>query len=159
MNEIPSSLLFFEMTYENIIGDLRALEVKDFAYDGSDVNGPERLEQLTDALLELPERQRAVPELFGVMERLAEADLGSPGPLVHTLGQLDHVEELIASVQRLPTVLSVCMLNRLLNTNPPPDRRELFLKLLTEAATRTDATYGTREDAKHFIQLQKRVRA
>ena len=63
------------MTYEDIIGGLRALETKDFAYDGSDVDGPERLEQLTDALLELSEGQRAVPELFGVMERLAEADL------------------------------------------------------------------------------------
>lgn len=146
------------MTYEEIIGGLRALEVKDFAYDGSEVNGPERLEQLTDALLELPERQCAVPELFGAMERLAEADLGSPGPLVHTLARLDYVEELIASVQRLPTVLSVCMVHRLLNTDLPPERRSLFLELLAQAAKHPDATYGAREDAKHFIQLQRRVR-
>lgn len=147
-----------KMTYEEITSGLRALEVKDFAYDGSEVNGPERLEQLTDALLELPERQRAVPELFAAMERLAEADLGSPGPLVHTLAQLDYIEELIASVQRLPTVLSVCMVNRLLNTDLPTERRQFFMDLLLQAAKRPDATYGTREDAKHFIQLQKRMR-
>ena len=146
------------MNYEDILGELCALEQRDFAYGSAEVNGPERLEQLTDALLELPERQRAVPELFGVMERLQEADLGSPGPLVHALERLDYVEELVESVRRLPTVLSVCMVNRVLRKEQAPERRTLFLELLGHAARHPEATYGAREDAKHFIQLQTRQR-
>src|SRR5947209_5631496 len=60
------------MTYEEIISGLRALEAKDFDYYHAGMDGPQRLDLLTTALGELPSPERAIPELFAVMERLPE---------------------------------------------------------------------------------------
>jgi hypothetical protein len=54
-------------------------------YLNVDARGLERLAELTDALMSVPDREKAIRELFSVMERPPDADLGSPGPLVHTL--------------------------------------------------------------------------
>jgi len=72
------------MTYEEIVSGLRALNAEDFAD-----YVPERFDELTDAVMELPEPECAVPELFAFMERLHDADLGSPGPLVQLRGRGD----------------------------------------------------------------------
>ncbi len=60
------------MTYDEVISGLRALEEEDF---GDYV--PEQLYQLTEALMKLPERERAIPELFAVMERFPDVELGT----------------------------------------------------------------------------------
>ncbi|RYD65582.1 MAG: hypothetical protein EOP84_31810 [Verrucomicrobiaceae bacterium] len=142
-----------EMDYSAIVEALRSLTAWNFDYNNPAMNGPELLEQLTDRLLELPERQLGVPELFNIMERLPEAELGTPGPLVYTLEQLDYIEELIQSVQRVPTVLSVWMISRLLRSKLHADRRPFFLDLLAGVPRHDRATYATREDAKHFLRL------
>ena len=55
------------------------------------------------------------------MERLDGVELGTPGPLVHTLETLRGGYEMLLaeSVRRKPTLLSVWMVNRILNVNPP----------------------------------------
>jgi hypothetical protein len=92
-----------------------ALKAPDFDPMNVNARGLERLRELTDALMSVSEPQRAIPELFHVMERLPDADLGSPGPLVHTLEAVKGYEdELIRSVRRSPSLLSVWMVNRIL---------------------------------------------
>jgi hypothetical protein len=99
----------------------------------------------------------AIPELFGVMERMPEADLGSPGPLVHTLEGLKGYEaELMRSVRRSPSLLSVWMMNRILNTEVAKDVRQSYMSLLNEAATRPDVPKAVRDDARDFLELQTR---
>ena len=75
------------MTYEEIIAGLRSLRPSDFDDNNVEARGRERLYELTDALMATPSSppEAAIPELFGVMERMSDANLGSPGPLVHTL--------------------------------------------------------------------------
>ncbi len=136
------------MTYEEVISGLRALEAKDFADYAS-----ERLDHLTDALMELPSPERAIPELFAVMEHLPDSDLGSPGPLVHTLERMDCTAELAASIRRLPTYLSVWMVNRALNGKPERTRRDFLLDLLSQAAQHPTASEATRNEARSFIKL------
>jgi hypothetical protein len=114
---------------------------------------------LTDALAATPGGPPAasIPELFGVMERMPDADLGSPGPLVHTLEAWRGYEtELIRSVRRRPSLLSVWMVNRILNTDLPSDSRHSYLSLLNEAATRSDVPKAVRESAREFLELQTR---
>ena len=110
------------MKYEEIITGLRTLRPSDFDYSNMEARGWERLSELTDALTGIPGGpEAAIPELFGVMERMPDADLGSPGPLVHTLEALKGYEvELIRSVSRSPSLLSVWMINRILNTDVRP---------------------------------------
>jgi hypothetical protein len=102
------------MKYEEIIAGFQALQASDFDRMNIDARGLERLAELTDALMSVPEPEKAIPELFSVMERLPDADLGSPGPLVHTLERMHGYEcELVRSVRRQPSPLSVWMVNRI----------------------------------------------
>lgn len=142
------------MTYEEIIFGLRALEAKDFDCFNTDMDGPQQLNRLTDALMELPSPERAIPELFAVMERLPSSDLGTPGPLVHTLERMDYVAELVASIRRRPTDLAIWMVNRILNTALPPERRQRYLDLLASVAEHPDANESARYGAQHFIEFQ-----
>jgi hypothetical protein len=143
--------------YEQIIAGFRALQASDFDDMNVDARGRERLRELTDALMSAPEPEKAIPELFSVMERLPDVDLGSPGPLVHTLERLRGYEaELGRSVRRQPSLLSVWMVNRILNMHLSEDSRQSYITLLSEAATHPNVPESVREDARSFMALQKR---
>jgi hypothetical protein len=93
------------------------------------------------------------------MERLPQSDLGSPGPLVHTLERLaGYEDELVKSIHRHPTVLSVWMVNRILNADLSVDKRESYLAVLHDAEAHNLASQNVREDAHDFIELQSRKR-
>jgi hypothetical protein len=141
--------------YEQIISGFRALQNSDFDDMNVDARGRERLRELTDALMIVPEPDKAIPELFGVMERLSATDLGSPGPLVHTLERLHGYEgELVRSVRRQPSLLSVWMVNRILNTNLADDARRSYIALLNEALAHPNTPETVREDVRRFIERQ-----
>lgn len=117
--------------------------------------GRERLYELTDAVMTLVSPEKAIHDMFAVMERLPKSDLGSPGPLVHTLEALPgYEEELLKSVRRRPTVLSVWMINRILNTGLASDVRRDLMASLREAEINPEATGEVREQARDFIKLQ-----
>ena len=144
------------MKYEEIIAGFVALQASDFDHMNVDARGLERLSELTDALMNAPGAEKAIPELFGVMERLPTADLGSPGPLVHTLERLHGYEaELVRSIRRQPSLLSVWMVNRILNTHLSEDNRESYMALLHEVATHPSVPDAVREDAHGFVAFQK----
>lgn len=84
--------------YEQIVSGFRALQDSDFDDTNVDARGRERMPELTDALISVPEPEKAIPELLGVMERLPATDLGSPGLLVHTLERLHGDEGELAAV-------------------------------------------------------------
>lgn len=122
-----------------------------------DMDGPERLHDITEALLELPKPERAIKSFFDVMERMPEADLGTPGPLVHTLEKLPGYQtELAASIKRIPTHLSLWMVNRILNVTKVEGDREHWLKLFSTAAKHPCSTERAKRDALHFIEYQNR---
>lgn len=143
------------LTYEQIATGLRTLKESDFDLNNQDMDGPEVLWRLTDAISQVPEPQRLVPDLFAVMERLPTSELGSPGPLVHALERMKgfYEGELVNSVRRLPTALTVWMVNRLLNTELTEDDRSGYLALLEQAARDARATDATRKDASRFLKL------
>jgi hypothetical protein len=93
-------------------------------------------------------------DMFDLMERLDDVDLGSPGPLVHALESTGNGYEprLEASVRRKPSPLSVWMVNRILNADRA-DRRS-WLDLLTEAASHPLASEATHADARAFLAHQ-----
>ncbi len=137
------------MTYEEIISGLRALKEEDF---GDYV--PDQLYRLTEALMKLPSPERAIPELFAVLERFPDAELGSPGPVVHTLESMDYTEELVASMRRCPTWHTAWMVNRILNTALPVGRRQLFLDLLASVSNHPKAAQSARDRAEDYLEFQ-----
>ena len=144
------------MDYQEIIAGLSSLQASDFDYANTDARGWEKLSQLTGALMSSQGPERAIPELFSVMERLPDADLGTPGPLVHTLEQLQGYEkELVRSVGRRPSQLSVWMVNRILNTELSDDDRRTYMSLLAGAAANPNALKSVRDDARNFIKFQR----
>ncbi len=142
------------MTYEEIISGLRALKEEDF---GDHV--PEQLYELTEALMKVPSPERAIPELFGIMERFPDAELGVPGPLVHTLERMDYAEGLAASLRRRPTPHAVWMVNRILNTALPPERRQFYLDLLASVKDHPAASESARHRAEDFLEYQSTRKA
>ena len=138
------------MTLEDIVSGLRALKADDFA-DGM----PDALYELTDAVKALQSPEAAIPDLFLLMERLYDCDLGSPGPIVHTLESLDYESELVASIRRRPTALTVWMVNRSLNSSLPPERRQFYLDLFAHVLKHPDADDVARDLANDFIEFQK----
>ena len=146
------------MKYEDIVAGFRALQASDFDDENTSARGRERLAELTDALMSVSEPEQAVPEMFRLIERLSDAHLGSPGPLVHTMERWRgrYEDELVNSIRRRPTKLSVWMVNRILNSDLPRDTRRLYMSLLNEAATHPAASEPVRESARHFIEFQMR---
>ena len=130
------------MTCDEIISGLRGLTDEDF---GDYV--PQKLYDLTEAVSKLSSHERVIPELFRVMERFPDAELGAPGPLVHTLERLDYASELVASIHRRPTPHGVWMINRILNTSPVEADRRFYMDLLASVAAHPDATQSARDEA------------
>jgi hypothetical protein len=146
-------------TFEQIVSDLAALKPEDFDLMRPDSDGSERLNALTDELMTLPQPERAIRPMFDVMERMPESDLGSPGPLVHTLEQMrGHYEsELAESIKRRPTPLAVWMVNRILNATRSPEQRKFYIDLLRFAAQHPAAPESARHQAERFIEYQTRA--
>ncbi|WP_432833097.1 hypothetical protein [Dactylosporangium sp. CA-092794] len=132
-----------------IAAKLRALRPADFDLDNVEANGGERLA----ALSERDDPQQWAPLLYSLMERLDEADLGSPGPIVHTLEAWSGYHPALAeSLRRKPAPLTVWMANRVLNLDPPD--AAAWLELLHQAAKHPAASAQAQSDAHHFLEYQ-----
>lgn len=131
-----------------------ALTVGDFDYTDEDSTGWERLALLCDEVSELNDAANCAPIMFRTMERLDKVELGTPGPLVHTLESWPgEYETLLAeSVRRKPSPLTVWMVNRILNTRPPD--ADAWLALLHSAMVNPAASESTKADAADFVRRQ-----
>lgn len=111
------------MTDDEIIARIHAYEAPEMSDDYI------ALENLVADALAMKDPARAVPAFFDLMERHPDADLGSPGPVVHFVERFlsnGYEEHLLDSVRRKPTPLTVWLLHRVANSGDPEDRA-LFL--------------------------------
>lgn len=133
---------------------LRALAAEDFYHDNPASVGEEELRSVCEELQGHGTVVDCAGDMFDLMERLDDVDLGSPGPLVHALESTapDYEPSLVASVQRKPSPLSVWMVNRILNTNRHD--RDRWLELLRLAFGHPLSSDQTRRDAEDFLALQ-----
>lgn len=136
---------------EQIISAFDALQAEDF---DSTEDGLSKLHSLTEELSALPQPERAIPAMFDVLERLSDVDLGSPGPLAHTLEQMrGHYENSLAeSIRRKPKALTVWMLNRILNGIPSFEEKRVYVELLRSAAGHPAASEVAKAQAARFVQ-------
>src|SRR6516225_6786063 len=141
---------------DEIAADFDALTAHDFNYANTHAKGWERLDELCDEVRAVNNPAVCAPVLFRTMERLDGVELGTPGPLVHTLeAWRGGYEKLLAeSVRRKPTPLSVWMVNRILNVRPPD--AESWLALLRSVTGNPAASDETKAVANGFIEYQTR---
>ena len=140
-------------TVEAVAADLARLTARDFEWEpGAD--GPERLHSLCDELHVAGSLHDAAPVLFQLVERLSDTDLGSPGPIVHTLEAMPGYEcYLRESVHRRATLLTLWMVNRIANARRP-DWAD-WVELLKAVAQDNRAPSSVREEANHFLVVQR----
>jgi hypothetical protein len=114
------------------------------------------LYDVVDGVAELDDADAVFVEAFSFFERNGDADLGTPGPLVHFLEQFypAYVDQLCASVERKPTTHTVWMLNRILNSSLEATDRERLLAMLDAASKNSAADSTAREQASEFLRQQ-----
>lgn len=126
-------------------------------------NGLEKLEcddyvvdKLYD-LVELIENQKdisgAYDSIFNFMESYPVSDIGSPGPLVHLLEEHfpSYVPKLIVSLKRTPSLTTVFMLHRILNSGVSEQERNQYIDLLRKVSDCDKCDILVRNEAKEYI--------
>ncbi len=106
-----------------------------FVAGPDDVSTMDNLYRLTDGykVLSVEDKASVVPSMFRLMERCPDADLGNPGPLVHSIESIGipaYEGQLTDSIRRRPMYLNIWMLNRILNITPDGPQRAAYLTLL-----------------------------
>jgi hypothetical protein len=139
---------------DEISADFDALAAHDFDYANAQAKGWEHLDQLCGEIRAANQPAACAPVLFRTMERLGSVELGTPGPLVHTLeGWPGGYEAMLAeSVRRKPVPLTVWMVNRILNALPPD--AESWLELLRGLADNPSASAEAVAQAADFVEYQ-----
>jgi hypothetical protein len=150
-------------TRAEIEAELDQLQPYDFNNWNTSATGMERLYALLPELIRVSPRSDAILTILKLIERLSDTpdlgdcQLGTPGPMVHGLEQLPGYEpQLIESVARFPTPLTVWMVNRIMNTLERNDARWIrLLDVLRRAAAATNSALGAPEQAKDFARYQE----
>ena len=101
--------------------------------------------ELTEAWAAAKVGVECVEPILRFMEEHPELEYGMPGPLVHFIEEFylaGYEERLIECVGRKPTMLTVWMLNRVLNGTKERTRRHALVQAMRQAAInpKTDKT-------------------
>lgn len=114
-----------------------------------------QLNRLFDGFRSIPDRSRAVPAMFALLERYPQGEFGSPGPLVHELEGIDGYQaELKKSLGRQPTWLTVWMVNRILNAEHSEEGRRDWLSVLEAACAHPKSSASVQEHARELLDYQ-----
>jgi len=100
----------------------------------------------------------SVDPILRFMEEHPDLDYGMPGPLVHFMEEFylkGYEERLIESIGRRPTILTVWMLNRLLNGTEASAKRQALLQAMRRAAINPKTDQDTRDSIQHFLERLK----
>lgn len=103
----------------------------------------------------LPNKRDAIPAIFRFMEESHDKELGSPGPLVHFLEEKnDYHKALKESLKRKPTVLTLWMVNRIINGVPEAEKSE-WLSILETVSSNESTDDITKDEAKKYLEYQR----
>lgn len=97
----------------------------------------------------------SVEPILEFMEAHPHLDYGMPGALVHFVEEFDedgYVERLTNSINRKPTMLTVWMLNRVINGTQEPATKMILASTMRNAAANPRADKKTVEEINHFLE-------
>ena len=94
--------------------------------------------------------------ILRLMEENPNLDFGVPGPAVHFVEkffQKGYEELLLESVNRIPTIHTLWMLNRIINS-PALKDKEKYLSALKSISENENELDSVREEARSFLSFQ-----
>jgi hypothetical protein len=114
--------------------------------------------ELTEAWSAANVGVESVEPILRFMEEHPELEYGMPGPLVHFIEEFHlkgYEERLIESVGRRPTMLTVWMLNRVLNGTKESAKRQALVRAMRQAASNPKTDKATLERIQGFLERLK----
>ncbi len=107
---------------------LAKLECDDYVLD--------KLYDLVDLIENQTDISAAYDSIFQFMENNPVSDIGSPGPLVHLLEEHfpSYVPKLIDSINKSPSLTTIFMLHRILNSDISNSERSQYMELLNRVS-------------------------
>ena len=119
------------------------------------------LDNILDDLFKNENANQVIPTLFELIEKYPEADLGAPGPIVHTLENFDgqYEDHLFSSLNKKPAPLTVLMLNRIINALIDPIVKSKCIDLMHQVSISENANKMAKKDAKMFYDYQMKIKA
>lgn len=121
-----------------------------FEPTGDETTDVGRLYELTDAIESAGATADVTPLLLAIFERYPNADLGSPGPIVHcieTTGIDAFVPHLVASLHTTPTMATLQMAGRCLRSNPSETLLQQLIAAVRSIPANTSAPQELRDEA------------
>jgi hypothetical protein len=115
-------------------------------------------EEVLEDILEDNDSITLVEKILLFMEEHPDIDYGMPGPLVHYVERyfLRGYEQLLYdSIKRKPTIHTLWMLNRILNS-PKLDESEKYISLMREVSNDKNIDESLRNEAKEYWDYQNR---
>ena len=98
-----------------------------------------------------------VEAILRLMEENPDIDYGMPGPTVHFVERFfmrGYETLLLESIQRIPTLHTLWMLNRIVNSPKLADR-EKYIEALKSITERNDISEEIRQEANDFLKFQE----
>ena len=127
-------------------------KVKFDEYDEADLG---MLYEFIERIEKLPNKRDAIPAIFNFMEESHDKELGSPGPLVHFVEEKnDYHKALKESLMRKPTVLTLWMVNRIINGVSESEKLDWFSTLETVSSNES-ADDMAKAEAKRYLEYQR----
>jgi hypothetical protein len=116
--------------------------------------------QLTERWKGDENASEAVEPILRFMESHPDVDYGTPGALVHFVETFSSYEQkLVQSVEHRPTPQTVGMLNRAINGERDPKKRQALLATLERVLGHPQADSMTRSRAFDYLEFQLRTTA
>jgi hypothetical protein len=104
------------------------------------------LETICEEIARLPKPELLMNDLFEVLERLPEAFLGAPGPVIRILEHMTGYEERLRdSVSRAPNPHTLVMMFRIVNSSGPAQEKTRWLRLIRRIAKDCSLDYLAEE--------------
>jgi len=111
--------------------------------------------ELTEAWSTQAVGVESIDPILEFIEAQPDLDYGTPGALVHFVEAFyrkGYVERLIKSIGRKPTMLTVWMLNRIINGAHEETTKDKFISIMREAATNVNTDRKTLDRINGFLE-------
>ena len=140
-----------ENTVEHVITQLQQVAPDEYG------DCVEHLNHILSKFKSVSRRELAIPAMLGLIERYPDADMGSPGPLVHEIESIPGYERYLEeSLARAPAPLTCWMANRILNAQQGVGRQR-WLKALQQVVNNPNAHPSAKAEASEFLSFQQRA--
>ena len=117
----------------------------------------EKLYKLVDLVEGCKDISETYDSIFTFIENNPVSDIGSPGPLVHLLEESypDYVPNLISSLQHCPSLTTLWMLNRIINSSRTTEEdRNNYIELLKKISRSNSFNAAVCQQAEEFYNHQ-----